>query len=150
MKGVRRRGRTIAFQTLYRYDMTGEDPETLLDFSWADAEATAGAEAGAPEPRALEPEVRDFAALLVCGALENLPAIDDNIRAHLQNWDFTRLARVDLAILRISVYALLYQPDIPPSVTIDEAVEIAKDFGTDDSYRFINGVLDAIRKRAQQ
>jgi N utilization substance protein B len=56
---------------------------------------------------------------------------------------------VDLAILRISVYCLLFQADIPPSVTIDEAIDIAKEFGTDDSYRFINGVLDGIRKQRQ-
>ncbi len=136
--GVRRIGRTIAFQTLYRHDMTGEGQDTLLDFSWVDEERVGGI---------AEEEARAFATLLIVGALENLPDIDERIRENLHNWDFSRLARVDLAILRMSVYALLYQPDIPPSVTIDEAVDIAKDFGTDDSYKFVNGVLDAIRKR---
>jgi N utilization substance protein B len=68
------------------------------------------------------------------------------IRKHLQNWDFSRLNKVDLAVLRISVYALMYQPDTAPSIIINEAIGISKEFGTDDSYRFINGVLDGIRK----
>jgi N utilization substance protein B len=68
------------------------------------------------------------------------------IRRHLKNWDFSRLNRVDLAVLRMSVYALMYQIDMAPSIIINEAIGISKEFGTDDSYRFINGVLDGIRK----
>ena len=78
--------------------------------------------------------------------LENIRSLDDQIRLHLKKWSFERLSRVDLAILRTSTYALLYQKDIPFSVTIDEAVEIAKKFGSPESYRFVNGVLDGIRK----
>jgi N utilization substance protein B len=72
--------------------------------------------------------------------------VDGAIKRHLEHWDFSRLNKVDQAILRVSVYCLLYQPSIPASVTIDEAIDIAKEYGTDDSYRFINGVLDGIRK----
>ncbi len=75
-----------------------------------------------------------------------MPVIDEKIKEHLEHWDFSRLSRVDLAILRMSVFCLLYQPDIPATVTIDEAIDIAREFGTDDSYRFINGVLDSIQK----
>ena len=134
--GARRKGRVLAFQSLYRYDMTGQSVAELLDFSWMDARAQG----------ALTSEGRDFAALLVQGTVESLADIDQFIVRHLQNWDLQRLARVDLAILRVSVYALLSQPSIPASVTIDEAVDIAREYGGDSSYRFVNGVLDAVRK----
>ncbi len=88
-----------------------------------------------------------FARMLITGALENLPEIDETIRAQLENWDFSRLNRVDLALLRMSVYCLLHQRDIPATVTIDEAVDISKTYGTADSYRFVNGVLDGVRKK---
>jgi N utilization substance protein B len=135
--GARRRGRIIAFQTLYRYDLSGASLPELLDFSWIDEDRRART----PE------ETLAFARLLIQGTLENLREIDDAIRMHLENWDFSRLSRVDLAILRVSTYCLLRQGEIPPTVTIDEAVDISKMYGSADSYRFVNGVLDAIRKR---
>lgn len=95
----------------------------------------------------MEPEAFDFSRLLTAGTMEHLEEVDQIIRAHLMNWDFERVGKVDLSILRMSVYALLYMKDIPASVTIDEAVDIAKEFGGDDSYRFVNGVLDGIRKK---
>ncbi len=134
--GARRRGRIIAFQSLYRYDLSGAGLEELLDFSWLDAEKLLKAPA----------ETIDFSRLLISGTLEKLKEIDAAIKKQLENWDFSRLSRVDLAILRISAYCLLFQADIPASVTIDEAVDISKTYGTADSYRFINGVLDGIRK----
>jgi N utilization substance protein B len=84
---------------------------------------------------------------LIQGTLAQLGEIDRHISDQLENWDFNRLARVDCAILRMSVYCLLFQKDIPVSVTIDEAIHIAKEYGSDDSYKFINGVLDAIAKK---
>ncbi len=90
-----------------------------------------------------------FARLLIQGVLENLAQIDDTIKGQLENWDFSRLNRVDLALLRMSVYCLLHQNDIPATVTIDEAVDISKTYGTADSYRFVNGVLDGVRKKLQ-
>ena len=93
------------------------------------------------------PEMEDpFTRLLVSGTIENIIAIDSMIRKHLQNWDFSRLNKVDLAVLRMSVYALMFQSDTAPSIIINEAIIISRDYGTDDSYRFINGVLDSIRK----
>lgn len=132
--GVRRAGRVIAFQTLYRYDVTRESVPGLLDFSWMDAPESASAES------------LDFARLLIAGTVERIEEVDAAIRRQLEHWDFSRLSRVDLAILRISVYSLLFLADVPASVTIDEAIDIAKEFGTDDSYRFVNGVLDGILK----
>jgi transcription antitermination protein NusB len=135
--GGRRKGRIIAFQSLYRYDLSGASLEELLDFSWMDDER-------AEKPPA---ETLLFARLLIQGVLENLIQIDDTIKGQLENWDFARLNRVDLALLRMSVYCLLHQRDIPATVTIDEAVDISKTYGTADSYRFVNGVLDGVRKK---
>lgn len=132
--GVRRAGRVIAFQTLYRYDVTREPVSGLLDFSWIDA------------PERLSAESLDFARLLIAGTVERIDEVDAAIRRQLEHWDFSRLSRVDLAVLRIGVYSLLFLPDVPASVTIDEAIDIAREFGTDDSYRFVNGVLDGVLK----
>jgi len=134
--GSRRQGRIIAFQALFGWDINHVPVEELLRFPWLDEEHW----------QRVDEETTTFARLIVAGTLENLEAIDAAIKAHLENWDFARLARVDLAILRMSVYSLFYQKDIPPSVTIDEAIDIVKEFGSDDSYRFINGVLDGIRR----
>ena len=135
--GARRKARVIAFQSLYRYDLSGASLEELLDFSWMDADRAQGT----PSESIL------FARLLIQGALENLGEIDGVIKGQLENWDFSRLNKVDLALLRMSVYCLLHQSDIPPTVTIDEAVDISKTYGTEDSYRFVNGVLDGVRKK---
>jgi len=135
--GARRKARIIAFQSLYRHDLSGAGLDELFDFSWMEAEKSAGAAA----------DTLAFARLLIQGAVENLTRIDETIRGQLENWDFTRLNKVDLALLRMSVYCLLFQQDIPASVTIDEAVDISKTYGTADSYRFVNGVLDGVRKK---
>jgi len=135
--GARRKGRIIAFQSLYRYDLSGAGVEELLDFSWMEGERAEKVSA----------DTLLFARLLITGAIENLPEIDATIREQLENWDFARLNKVDLALLRMSVYCLLHQREIPPTVTIDEAVDISKTYGTADSYRFVNGVLDGVRKK---
>ena len=86
---------------------------------------------------------------MASGTVEHLSEIDENIKKHLAaNWDFDRVNKVSLSILRMSVYSLLYQKDVGASVVIDEAIQIAKEFGADDSFRFINAVLDKIGKAA--
>ncbi len=153
--GSRRQARVIAFQTLYRYDCTEESLERLLDFSWLGVERLNGVErskdAKRPKGKGLRlgKDSLDFATLLITGTMQCLKSVDDVIKNQLENWDFKRLAKVDLAILRISAYCLLYQESIPSTVTIDEAIDIAKEFGSDDSYRFVNGVLDGIRKKRE-
>ena len=138
--GNRRRGRVLAFQALYWWDLARPASEALLA-------AAGGSDVFQDEPSdSDEPHAKDFARLLIAGTLEEIEAIDEHIRSQLRHWDFSRLAKVDLAILRISVYALLWQREIPAGVTIDEAVEIARDYGGEESYRFVNGVLDGIRK----
>ncbi len=134
--GMRRRARILAFQALFSWEISRSDTAELLRFPWLD---------GATEPEYSE-DILAFARLLVQGCLENIEAVDSQIKEHLEHWDITRLVKVDLALLRLGCYSLLYQRQIPATVTIDEAVDIAKMFGCDDSYRFINGVLDGIRK----
>lgn len=133
---ARRKGRILAFQALYSWDVGREPIDTILAFSWVPPENL----------ERLGESGLLFTKLLVAGTIEHIAEIDALIRAYVSAWDFDRISKVDLALLRISVYSLLYQKETHPSIVIDEAVEIAKDFGQDDSYRFINAVLDNIRK----
>jgi N utilization substance protein B len=89
-------------------------------------------------------ESLDFAAELVKGVTDNRAAIDELLTAKSKNWSLVRMARVDLCILRIAIFELLYRGDIPKNVTINEAIEVAKKFGTEDSPSFVNGILDEI------
>ena len=92
-------------------------------------------------------EVFTFARFLVRGTLENKDEIDGLIKSHLSpKWSIERINKVALAVVRIGVYELLYQKDTHPSIVIDEAVEIVKDYGSDDSYKFTNAILDKISK----
>ena len=134
--GSRRKGRVLAFQALFSWDLNPQEPENTALFPWIDDEMR----------EKYEQDTLDFARFIVLGTIENLEAIDQCISGHLEHWDFKRVGKIDLAILRISVYALNFQKDIPATVTIDEAVDIAKIYGSDESYRFINGVLDGILK----
>ena len=134
---ARRKGRILAFQALYSWEMGNKDKDNLLSFSWVEGEKL----------ERMGDEILVFARLLVSGTLENLEKIDSVIKESLsENWDFSRLSKVDLSILRISVYPLLFQKDIHPTIVIDEAIEIAKEYGSEDSFKFVNAVLDYIRK----
>ncbi len=132
----RRKARILAFQALYAWDASKTAKQELLNFSWI------GEKSAARD----DEELKAFASLLICGTLENIDAIDEAINSHLKNWVLERLKKVDLAILRVSVYSLLFQKDMPAQITMDEAIEIAKEYGSDESYRFINGILDSIWK----
>jgi transcription antitermination protein NusB len=87
-----------------------------------------------------------FAESLIDGALRALPEIDRAIELHAENWSLERIAKVELAVLRLAVHELLHRRDIPPVVSINEAVELAKAFGGDDSHRFVNGILDRVKE----
>jgi len=134
----RRKGRILAFQALFFWDTNRAEIalEDLTGFSWIDEEKRAS----------LEESIACFSRALIAGAVENIRAIDDMIQSHLENWDISRLNRVDLAVLRMSAYTLMFQKDISPSIVIEEAIGICREFGTDDSFKFVNGVLDSIRK----
>jgi len=131
----RRKGRRLAVQALYSWDVGKIPAAVLVQFSWIDP---------------TEQDDLSFPRLLVQGTLQELEAVDRLISDQLEHWDIDRLARVDLAILRMGVYSLRFQPDIPAQVTIDEAVELAKEMSTDEAFRFINGVLDGVRKHLSQ
>jgi N utilization substance protein B len=88
-----------------------------------------------------------FGEELIDGVIKNREAIDAQIRAMAQNWEFERIAKIDLAILRIAMYEMLHRRDIPPVVSINEAIEISKQFSNSDSKRFINGILDRLKDK---
>jgi N utilization substance protein B len=132
----RRKGRILAFQALYFWESNRVPVEELAGFAWLDEKKRSS----------LDEDIASFSRALIAGAIENIGDIDNKIKDHLENWDITRLNRVDLAILRMSVYSLMFQSDIAPSIVIDEAIGICREFGADDSYKFVNGVLDSIRK----
>ena len=128
--GVRRQAREIALQALYMIDFNDEWQDYLSGsfFNNFDSEASSKA----------------FAELLIQGVLDNRLKLDSVITRASENWSIQRMARVDRALLRVSCFELCCLPDVPRNVTINEAVEIAKRFGSEDSPMFINGVLDKI------
>lgn len=132
---ARRKGRILAFQALYAWDITGMSVPDLLEFSWLDNEKREKNDA----------ELLTFTSLLISGTIEHVGEIDAYIKSHLKGWDFNRVNKVDVALLRISVYTLLFQKDIHPNIVIDEAIAISKEYGSDDAFKFINGVLDSIK-----
>ena len=145
----RRNGRVIAFQALYSWDVTKASLDELLSFSWLqkDSEIEAGQQAEPEELSENAKEERTFASLIIAGTISHIDEIDKLIEGHLSSsWSMDRISRVALAILRTSVYELLFQNGAEQKIVIDEAVNIAKDFDTDDSYKFINAVLDKIGK----
>ena len=130
--GSRRRARELALQLLYQYELTHGEPEQMqADFD---------------EWRGATDAVREFADGLLRGTLEHLAEIDGELERQTAHWRLDRLAAVDRNILRLAMFELLFQSTTPHAVIIDEAIEIAKKFGTAESSRFINGVLDRIHK----
>ena len=89
--------------------------------------------------------MRLFADPLIRGTLEHRDAIDEHIKKHAKNWELHRIAAVDRNIMRLAIYEMLFREDIPPIVSINEAVDIAKKFSTQDSGKFVNGILDKVR-----
>jgi N utilization substance protein B len=131
--GARRKARELALQMLYQHDLSGNEPETIiLTFD---------------ELQKSKPNTREFATKIFRGTVENLSKIDEMIQQQADNWRLTRMAVVDRNIIRMSVYEFLHEDDTPKLVIIDEAIEIAKKFGTQKSGQFINGILDGILKR---
>jgi len=130
--GKRRRARETAIQYYFWRDLQGGDTPERIDDFW--------------EFCPVKPSVREFAQPLIEGMLSHLPEIDERIRRYCENYDFNRISAVDRNILRLAIYEMLYREDIPPVVSINEAIELAKTFGGGDSGRFVNGILDRVRK----
>jgi len=128
----RRKGRELALQALYQIEMTGDPSAAAVDLFLTHFEGNAKA--------------KEFARRLVSGTVSQRAAIDRLIAEVSEHWKIERLAKVDFVLLRMAAYELLYCADIPTSVTLDEAIEIAKRFGSEESAGFINGVLDHVAK----
>jgi N utilization substance protein B len=126
----RRKAREIALQVLYGLDFLKISSEEAIQLFWGSFEA----------PRQSE----EFASLLIQGAWDNRQQIDDLIGGCSENWSVARMSRVDRSILRMAVYELLHCQDIPPKVTINEAIDLGKVYGSENSGSFINGILDAL------
>lgn len=140
----------MALKVLYSLaDHEGGSLENLLGSFWESFQFRNDVlgEAVEDEPLPLKPEVRHFAERLVCGVSENLERIDLELNSYTTNWALDRMARVDLAILRLATYELLYCPDVPYNVVINEAIELGKRFGTEDTPSFVNGVLDHLSQQ---
>jgi transcription antitermination protein NusB len=123
----RRRARRQAIDVLYQADVTGADAQLSLT-EWRAA------------GRAIDP----FAEELVEGVTENRAEIDDLLSAHSEHWTLERMASLDRTILRLAVFELIHRPDVPAAAAISEAVEIAKELSTEDSGRFVNGILGKV------
>lgn len=154
--GKRREARERAVQFLFQYDLNPpDDLAAALDQFWTSQRAAALAEdKGAatwgqpvelPPPTVDEAAVRLFADPLIRGALEHREEADAIIKKHAINWDLHRIAAVDRNILRLAIFEMLHRDDIPPIVSINEAVDIAKKFSTQDSGKFVNGILDKVK-----
>jgi N utilization substance protein B len=133
--GTRRKARELALQLLYQHELTHAAPEEMQ----AHFEEWKGASEGA----------RRFADSLVRGVIEHLGEIDDELGRQTAHWRLERLAAVDRNILRLALCELLFHDDTPPAVVIDEAIEVAKRFGSSESARFVNGVLDGFVRRTR-
>lgn len=135
VRGTRRKGRELALQALYQIEITGDPSAAAVDLFLRHFEGTS--------------QAKEFARRLVSGVVSQRAAIDRLIEQTAENWKLARLAKVDLVILRMATYELLFCPDIPTTVSLDEAIEIGKRFGSADSGTFINGVLDQIAQSAK-
>ena len=129
--GLRRTARECALQMLYQHDVGKQVLETILDSFWEMNEQ--------PE------KVRAFATELFRGTISRIKEIDRLIQGHTKNWRLSRMAAVDRNVLRLAVFELLSDAKTPDTVVINEALEIAKKFSTNESAQFVNGVLDSIK-----
>jgi N utilization substance protein B len=131
--GVRRDAREAAVQYLYQREMQGDQSDQALEEFY--------------EMRGLSPSGRRFCDELLQGWMQHREEIDEVIAKNARNFEFNRLSAVDRNVLRIACHEILFRSDIPAPVAINEAIEIAKKYSTEDSGKFVNGVLDNIRKQ---
>ena len=129
--GARRSGREAALQMLFQLEASGVSSEQAIELFWRTFEDA-------------DPEGKPYADAIVRGVADNLDGIDKKVTAASQNWRLERMSRVDRNLLRLGTWELMFRADVPRAVILDEAVELAKSFGTDESSGFVNGVLDRI------
>lgn len=129
---TRRHAREWVIQFLFQRDFNVNDLEHALTDFW--------------NTKRLDPPTRQFTEDLIRGVLAYRPKIDDKLQHYAEHWDVKRMNAVDRNVMRLALYEMLYRPDIPPVVSINEAVDIAKMFSSLESGRFVNGILDRARK----
>src|SRR5215467_1406067 len=134
--GRRRQSREAALKLLYALDITRADVKEVVRTPWAEA--------------LMSDNIRDFTTTLVTGVIQCRDEIDAFIQECSTNWSLERIGLVERNILRFAIYELCFLPDIPPNVTINEAVEVAKKYGTQEAPAFINGILDRIKHAVGQ
>jgi N utilization substance protein B len=132
----RRKGRELALQALYQLEINGDVSERALGAFWESFESTV--------------EGKELAVRLIHGVLDHKQEIDDLIKEACDNWRLERLSRVDVNVIRIAVYELTAPPILPVEIALNEAIEVARRFGTEESASFVNGVLDQIARRLEQ
>ncbi len=128
---MRRKARSRALEYLFGLEFTGNEWKSGLPKFWEKYEA--------------KPQVRDYAEVLIDGVMTRKDDIDERIQGALTNWNWDRIDPVERCLLRIALYEIIWCDDVPPTVAINEAIEIAKLYGGDESPRFVNGVLDKLK-----
>ncbi len=126
--------REFALQILYQLDITSDTPDNALDNFWSNH-----------KDEEIEASLKEFSSELVKGVALNLEEIDKSIMRYAANWQLKRMAVVDRNIMRLGAFELLYREDIPPKVSINEAVELAKKFSGLESGKFVNAILDKVK-----
>jgi N utilization substance protein B len=130
--GLRRRAREAALKILYQIEMSGYPFEECIETYWNNLGENQ--------------DVKEFSTFLVRGIHRFLSEIDEKIKETAKNWSIERMHKVDLSILRMAIFEIFYTNETPYKVVINEAIELAKKYGTDDSYAFINAILDKLSK----
>ncbi|MGC8977047.1 MAG: transcription antitermination factor NusB [Candidatus Ratteibacteria bacterium] len=128
----RRKARENALKVLYMIDIRNEDKESILNEFWENNEE--------------DEKIKEFTEQIVNGVMENKEKIDRVISSVSLNWELERMTYIDRNILRIGTYEIIFKKDIPPAVSIDEAIEISKKYGNSDSPKFVNGILHKIKE----
>jgi transcription antitermination factor NusB len=128
----RTKARELTLKFLYQIDITGDNPQSALDDFW--------------QMHNIRKDIREFADTLIRKTLENLKEIDKAITSRAENWQLKRMATVDRNVLRLACCELIFMPDIPAKVSINEAINLAKKYGDFESGKFVNGILDKVKK----
>jgi len=136
---TRHKAREAALQMLFAADLYHVDPDRLIEDYWNEFGDTT-----------VDTKTREFSDKLVQGTLRELAAIDERIRTRAEHWRIERMAVIDRLILRLAVYEFLHEKETPAKVIINEALELARTFSTDDAVKFINGILDGIRRTLER
>ena len=131
--------REFALQVLYQIDITGDPFEAALANFWQEH-----------QEESIDAQIRDFANELVRGVFTNLSPIDNKISQFAENWQLERMAVVDRNIMRLSCFELIYKQDIPPKVSINEAVELAKKYSGKEAGKFVNAILDKVKQELER